>query len=526
MYVGHRRNVIVNPRGIATMMDGNQLLAGSFGDNDATLIIYSPTAVPDQVVRPYTYKFGAGLANAVMDQDTNRMLSPSSAKNQSNDVLTSIVPDANGIQMNTGIFQDRWSFILIINHQSLGRQYRAGCGSRMITTGYFIDEPMAPTTMFNTTPVLNPNATMVFTHTSGMNATLSRGPNGDIPLRTTTMDVDHVDVTASQLFSEAMYLNTPGDVDSATMRMNDTGNLMVTPGAIALQSLQGGSAKIASRLKSPIHQMQEIFHTFNTAITHSEQMDNANLATPLSFKSPEDIMRDTIRGNLPGSNSGCGVNMSYILDTTQPMFLGKLIQTFQNIQVFPFKIPTTTQWDVYPQTIVDIKTTMSSLVSSTLTFVAQQLWISSISFRYNSWMGGATFGANMHPSVALSPEVWEFYECSKLVPAEAEELKATVEGFKRSLEWQLFPIIQAVGGHFDLMCQVDVWGNTLIDLRFMDNGDQGDGFITTNNKLGGYIAPTIGTMSTVNHNAQQLASLTETACGIASHRRNPMVMPY
>jgi hypothetical protein len=375
--------------------------------------------------------------------------------------------------------------------------------------GYFLDEPIAPNTLNNTVPVLNPNAMLVFTHTTGMNNTMTMGINGVQMMPRTVMDVEHVDVTTQQLFSQDMYLNTPGDVESSMMRNGN--EMMLLPGQHALGAMTGKTARISTRLKSPIHQLQEIFHTYNQAISHSEQMDSAGIAGPMTFQSPDEILRGAIHGNLPGSASS-GTNMSYILDTSAPMFFGALCSKFPNIQIMPFRIPMTPQYDVYPQDIVSGRNTMSAMVSSAVTFVAQQLWISDISFRYTSDAGRVN--ANMHGGSFIhgfQQSYYEVYTCVKVAQSSDEDLKRTKELFIQTLEWQLFPILKAFRGDFDLMCSMDVWGDTRVQLIFYDDDDRTPGMYTTVNRLGGAVSPTIGTHATIAHNAQQLAGLTTEA---------------
>ena len=152
---------------------------------------------------------------------------------------------------------------------------------------------------------------------------------------------------------------------------------------------------------------------------------------------------------------------------------------------------------------------MCSMVASTITSILPGCGLADISFRYNSWIKSDQF-------MATSSGIWEFYEpIHSLAQSTPEQMKKMVELFKMTLENELFPILRAVNGEFDLMAICNLTGEILLDLNYFDDQrnttSPEDGFYETNGRLGGLMNPMICKLDVLNSNASMLSSLADQA---------------
>lgn len=118
--------------------------------------------------------------------------------------------------------------------------------------------------------------------------------------------------------------------------------------------------------------------------------------------------------------------------------------------------------------------------------------------------------------MATPAGVWEFYEpIHSLAQAAPDQMKRMIELFKMTLENELFPILRAVHGEFDLMAICNLTGEILLDLNYFDDQRNStspeDGFYETNGRLGGLLNPMICKLDVLNSNASMLSTLADEA---------------
>ncbi|MDY2698114.1 MAG: hypothetical protein SOV61_00975 [Lachnospiraceae bacterium] len=90
-----------------------------------------------------------------------------------------------------------------------------------------------------------------------------------------------------------------------------------------------------------------------------------------------------------------------------------------------------------------------------------------------------------------------------------EQIQANADFLKKELMRDVFPSIRMNCGEFYLTVKSTIAGESIIDLRLMDWGDQ-NGFIEQSNRLGGLNTPMIGLNTTLDNNARQIFETVKT----------------
>ena len=150
------------------------------------LYLFSRKYLPQQYRRPYILQFGGGFDRALNDKlahlDTlgsNRYADM--FMRDSTDALNSIMPDVCATPINTKPFEEKWTFMLVVDHTASPSPWASGSGStpyRDIYTGYVLDEPMP--VGFTGTRQPNPHAVFTTTHYTKLVGEATFMPSGVI----------------------------------------------------------------------------------------------------------------------------------------------------------------------------------------------------------------------------------------------------------------------------------------------------------------------------------------------------------
>lgn len=506
------------------MYDYNQFVANlygmqaQFGDYNgprATLFLFSPKLLPTQVLRSYAYNLTPQFYNDVLGRASTlqEAVAPNGA-GKADSVVTAILPEDIGTMLNTYELSNTWSFVLTIDDNPINHGIRHAAPSastRFIGTGYVAgldtlraEEPVNPMTCS-----VNPRAVLVFTHATVTYLHNEIGVRGGSRKYSVSHDTDLVSaMTATMSAStDTLFLGTPGDI----MSMVDTSdpNSMVGaygPLAITEETVGQGSKTVSSVLKSPKHQLNNVMHSLDVALAHTDDDFIKSSILPETPSVQAEAVKNTFRNNLPGANYSLPKQG---IDTSKPITLTQLTTMFPNIEIRPISVPNQGSWGVSPQENMSIRNKMCSMVAAMISSVLPGCGLADISFRYNSWIKSDAFSAT--PS-----GVWEFYEpIHSLSQSTPEQMTRMVELFKMTLENELFPILRAVRGEFDLMAICNLTGEILLDLNYYDDqrvtSDPGEGFYETNGRLGGLLNPMICKLDVLNSNAGQLNALADEA---------------
>ena len=506
------------------MQDYNQFVANLYGMQahlgdytgpKATLFLFSPKLLPTQVLRSYAYNLTPQFYNDVIGRASTlqEAVAPNGA-GKADSVVTAILPEDIGSMLNTYELSNTWSFVLTVDNNPINQGIRTAApaaSTRFIGTGYVAgldnlgaEEPVNPLTQS-----INPRAVLVFTHATITYLHNEIGMRGGVRKYTVSHDTDLISaMTATMSASnEQLFLGTPGDL----MGMIDTSdpNSMVGaygPLAITSNLVDQGAKNVNSVLKSPKHQLNTVMHSLDVALTRSEDDFMKSTILPETPDVQSDVVRNTFTQELPNSNYSMPKQG---IDTSRPITLMQLQQIFPNIDIRPVKVPNQGSWGISPQDNLSVRNKMCSMIAATITSILPGCGLADISFRYNSWIKNDQF-------LATPAGTWEFYEpIHSLAQSTPEQMTRMVELFKMTLENELFPILRAVRGEFDLMVICNLTGEILLDLNYFDDQRNSvnpeDGFYETNGRLGGLLNPMICKLDILNSNAGMLSTLADEA---------------
>jgi hypothetical protein len=489
-----------------------------FDKGSAALYLFSPKETPNQVLRPYVYKFNSELVDVLMENNNSPTLTHGLINLRHSPVVNnSIIPDAQGVKMNTSAaFSSKWLFVLVID-APVSRMAGGipSSNSRQIISGYCSEEPLNPLTLFQVNPTVNPNSCLVPTHCTVVNLNKKISHMGEQQYMVITSDDDTVPQVTEQLADESMFIMNPGDirrVSNVTTYATPYTNTVVAPGAMSIGNLHTRSGSSPTRLKSPRHHLRELTYAIDTAIEGSDSMRNPvfshSMLSDDRFGGESSIFEELFNGQLSNSshlNNRSTTNIG--VDPTHPIMLGHLISIYPGVHILPMKRAYGAQWDVRPQDGINIQNSMSSMVSSAISAICTNCGLLGVIFRYNSWANGT-----------MSPEqgCWKIEGYSTILQMPESSQLAMLTSFKRSMEMDLFPILLSIGGHFDLTTHYDLTGEILVDLQYLDYAPVG-GLYETSNMYGGMMSPMVGNMRIFENNYHEMNALVNRtmieACG-------------
>lgn len=467
----------------------------------ATLYIFTPVSHGSQVIRPYVFNFDQNLVNmfsAGGATETVRRINTY----DNNNVVHAILPSRNGIPLNTSVLDALYSFALIIDSSEQTRSQLAfgKPQRRIILTGYFLDEPIAPMTLYSSNPVLNPNALMVFTHNNSISKNFGRGFGASVTDNMAiNAQVDIVPQLTDSMSDDHLQFCDVGSITNSFKPDRWSNEPIPTGNHLDLASRGGLSTTINDRIKSPRSQLINLAHGVDQAITvaNSQSKIYGGLERSLVGNDPHDEFVGTLYSYFQQPDYAAihqGINPS------EHIPISKLCSIYPHIEVVPCEIPYNPVHDSMDQREMTIQTVLSSMISHSVAAMATSNILGTIVFRYSSW--------NKNPMEGQGGS-WQIVNASLLIGednANGTRLHDSIQKFMMNVELSLFPILLKMGGEFDLSVSYDSTNNTVIDLNFLDMPQQ-HGFYTDQCRLGGIKSPAVGSAIHSNNNINQFNAL-------------------
>jgi hypothetical protein len=435
--------------------------------------------------------------------------SPEAAVNNfgyTNGVLEqAIVPDAQGIQVKTDIYDQLWSFCLILDDvgQSIARNRYGAPKSRVVLNGYFLDaEPINPQTG---TP--NPVSRLLFTHESS--ATIqtritNQGPvmnpvikSNDFILPIADKEIIGADATMCDVETVAQCVHSDGG-----------GELIASNGAGFVGTLHEQTARaFNSTAVSPRHQLKLIGSALENSQTAAGQFGNIRNSIAGEYTVPSDPFTTFVENmgrqmqSMPYHGRGqVAGDTTVTLGELSHMFNGDLpIHIMNNKRADP-SIPMSDRgYDVRPQDIISRENQMSSLISNCVASFASECMLAGLVFDYTSWSNtGAPF--------------WQINSVASLIgDVDPRTLNGLLDLFRRNFDDSVTPIIRSMMGEFSCSVSYDMTGACLVDLNLLDYSTHDGAMYETHQRLGGLIAPIIGNEHTLDNNIDNYRQLQQVA---------------
>ena len=505
------------------------------GNGSATLFIFSPRALSKQFVRPYVFNFSDNFIDEIVGKqfDSNVF---NGMNRKSDAVLNAIMPTSF-----EGIYQVRneelsfyYTFMLIVQRENaqnaLSPFLKAPSPTkRQLMSGYFLQEPYNPTTMYLGAPTINPNATMVFTHDSVFHVSPNDMLRGNRTVINMNHNADNISRTTEQMVvpdgqnqgDNRLFMMRPMDLDRAaglTANFGETTvNGMANASLDAVAGARGGNAAVplASSLKSPMAQLNHICDAARSVL-YSNLYESGNMN---SFTNPfiprqddpvnaQRYMAQTFSSSLETVDLNPMTREGTDIDTSIPMTIAQLDQMFGNqLMIMPFIVESHASCELTPQDeITSHKSVMSSMLASTISSMLPCYNIGGISFSYYSYLS-----AN---GALTNKGVWNLINVDPLIPNIGPDgidhhLQACIQMFYREMENNLFPILLNAGGDFELHAEINCYNVSLINLVYMDERGMcanPHGYWETNNCFNNFTNPLLAGENIAARNVNSLAA--------------------
>lgn len=484
----------------------NQAQYGAFNRGEATLFVFTPKVLPTQVLRSYQFNFGNELISEISHFGSIQEAFAPLGGGHKDAINKAVLPSADGKILNTGVFGDKWTFVLIIDNDPYKFRQIRNCApapaQRLIGVGYFTEEPI-----FN--GVHNPNAIMIFTHHTSTYNTVSYGQYGATNNMSINHDLDLIGNGVSNCYGQELFLSTPRDI-MQTVEMTSSGECIGNIGDVMVSNIPNGSpAMVANILKSPKHFLTNVGEALDMSVqTVQDERENKlrSQIMPAVMGSDADTGRAYFTENVLGSSGMLPTNG---LDMSKPMTLSQLDFHYPNLVVKQFKIPMNSSWNVSPQEAMNPRNIASAIVSSGLQSFASGCGLTSISFAYSSWV-------KVDPFSTQPAGIWQVYNADTLYPCDVAQQKRCVDNFKKVFAMNIFPTLRSLNGEFDLGVIYNSSGEIMVDILFGDDRNQmrpGEAFYETSSRLGGILNPVMTDHEGLLNNAVQLRGLVDTVLG-------------
>ena len=538
----------------------SKIWTGSNSSVSATLIIFSPRALSKQFVRPYVFNFNDNFIDEVVGRQFDSNIF-NGMNRKSDAVLNAIMPTSF-----EGIYQVRneelsfyYTFMLIIQkdqaHDALSPFLRAPSPmKRQLISGYFLQEPYNPNTMYMGAPTINPNAMMVFTHDSVFHISPHDMTRRGNTLINMNHNADNISRVTEQMVvpgvgnngDNKLYMMRPMDLDRAAGLSASFGNLndpsndpsfvsgMANASLDAVAGARGGNAAVplACSLKSPMAQLNHICDAART-VMYANLYDNGNtnsFTNPFIPRQDDPVnahryMAQNFSSSLETVDLNPMTREGSDVDTSIPMSIAQLDQMFGNkLLIMPFIVESRASCELTPQDeITSHKSVMSSMLASTISSMLPCYNIGGIAFSYYSYRSD-TGGLGRKG-------IWVLSSVDPLIPNIGPDgidhhLQACIQMFYREMENNLFPILLNAGGDFELHVEINCFNVSLVNLIFMDEKgmcQNPNGYWETNNCFNSFTNPLLAGENIAARNVNSLAafkdatlaSLTDTTTNIS-----------
>lgn len=472
-------------------------------DKEAFLYLISPTRFSDQANRSLIYRFDGKFlekADRAINASSNSMTGENLHKAVTDtDILTAAVPSANAVfKTDLNRLSDFWTFILVVNNdEDVDASTRTFNNNRkrVVYNGLCLDEPVS---MLTGSPVPNLNTPFLILHKTIAEQVRTVSPNGGQESTRVFSDVDVVPGKTLQGMStvltkepsQNLYFMRPYDLSATTSLSND-GSVLTALGDFSSLGSSPESTAINSRLSVPRYNLYHVLRSVADAQTDiMTDSVSGSLQPPrilgsdmLSDRITENMMDPTVLTHKVGLDPNTYVTMSEILQKYNP-------------KILPINIPKTSMYGTIDQNIISASNQYSSLLSSVLPSVLANNALSLFVFTYNSYADRTgQFGDGL-----------VVHKADPLIQINNDELSWRIQSVKNTLRREVFPVLIAGRGDFELNASCSCNGITTINLNFMDD-TASDAIYEIPNILGGFNNNLIGSHNITDYNSTNIAKL-------------------
>lgn len=499
--------------GVYTPMLQNTSLA-NVNRTHVMLFLFGKKYLPQQYRRPYILQFGGGFDRALNDKlahlDTlgsNRY--SDMFMRDSTDALNSIMPDVCATPINTKPFEEKWTFMLVVDHTASASPWASGSGStpyRDIYTGYVLDEPMPVS--FAGTRQPNPHAVFTTTHYTKLVCESAFMPSGVVNSVMVQADKDILpgeNIQMAQMNSnETVYDLRPATltnniaVDPYSDGFNDTYSVHASP--VTSGENNKPSIAVDTSLNSPVHYLANVVNGIASAATFakspmSQDRDVMSNGTDVLLASVSSQMRDGM------------LNVIDSFDPATPFLMGDLINKYSSVlDIQILNQPDHAMIDLCENGGSSARDVMTALITSALPSLLVQCQMMDIAFTYNSYQHDETEPPGVNGLMQIMSVAW-------LHNISEQQQAILLQRFKQFFRSDLANIITSSQGDFAASIKCSTLGSTLVNLHLFSYDTGNTGYVEQSNALGGINTPIAGGKNAVDHNASQLYHAVKSSIG-------------
>lgn len=485
----------------------SNLFAAPIFQNESTAVLYvfSPRRMSDHYKRPIVYNFNASFIeelygtitdslkhNPVNGQLPGNSFNPNLDRLYRNPYAAGIIMPAytGGIQMNTSALSDNWTFMLLVDNDQPDKTtalFTRNATSRTIYSGICLDEPVNPV---NHGHELTPNGGCFFTvtHATAINKLPTIGARSIGSNRYDTVaDLDVIPgQTMSMLTPTPLIMNRPDDIRRMTITDPEDGRPIV---AIADSDVIGNTVKhqaTSANLNSPRKHGRKIL---DSIISGYESLDDDNYSGSFS-QFPSAIDGNDNVTVMIDAHMRDNTNEHFLgLQIDRPVALAEILRKY-NPKMVPVYINENKTFSPIPQQYQCPTNVYSSMIAAAAPSVISNVGLASLACMYNSYHNA-----------------FQVTAASSFVTMNQQELDARVSTAYRLLRSELFDIIAATAGPFDVNMSVACNGDTHIVFNLLDVGTENTDIYENHNLLGGMTNQLVGTSDIIQNNSIALGHM-------------------
>ena len=466
----------------------------------AVLFLMAPRQFTEQFRRPFEFQFtpnfAQNLTEAVVASAENGSPVPIARVLNDPRYAHEVAPSSiqNGYRVGANAFSYSWTFILSIDNAPVsGMQLVSGRATRSIYSGICVGDPINPRT--GTT---NNACVLSITHAvhiskirtgnfGGYDDRLINSADYDI-INGQTFSVNAEPTNYFKLEAEdAFYANTGFNYEHSIGNTQPADILVGENNAISNCS---ADILINSRASSPMMQKQLVV---GAIVKGADFLGDSNLGGSLNGADGiigsnagfgnmiGQYLADPVPATVNGALEEGAVQLSMIIDKYRPR-----VEMIKHDNIFLHSVK--------PQDHDSMSNFYSAIIGSALPPIVTNYGLTDLAFKYRYMEG--------------QPPVFELIHIASAVDGMTDaELRQRFQATLRMLEKDIFPILYAGQGDFDLMAKVETTGMTHITLNFMCQNSFDQGVYEIPSILGGYNSMVIGKESSLIANATGLYDL-------------------
>ena len=473
----------------------------------ARLDLHAPQSYGTQVLRPFLYGFDTRAANFLLDKGDTLDEAFRRKDVQNSEITAKIMrPDPMGNPINMSSFNECWTFVLTLHiPNNVNSGILAAEGSKyLIFRGHCGDEPIAPSTVWMSTPVVNHDCRLIV-HSREI---LRDNPKiinmfGCKGSTDVCGSVDVVDGCLNMCSNDnELYIIKPSDV----LEYNSLSGVSGQTAAPSLCAITNDRKTVSADLKDPGLHLRQILQGIDAATEEARiaefaphGVDSFNGA--LSAATDTSLYKENVVSQLSMMNGAGEVDQG--IEIKSVVTIGDIERVYPNLIIQPIQRDIPTMMDVVDQEGVSKKTVYSSMAASAISSIAERCGLASIAFMYTS-RNPAKQGSLDTSDYRVKEDMCTL-SCPPSDPnAYGNTLKAAVMLFMNRLHTDLEPFIKLNCGDFTMSATYSYDTEVRVDLQFIDDNNNSEGWFESPSRLSSLSSTSVGNKDNFMSNGRAL----------------------